>query len=86
MSDCFFSLCTGATGRGGGGGGLRVLKCQPSFCNRCTRFIEQLEDEVSVMKISLCAVITCRSANQKVDNRRQSRASLDSLLMERLTN
>lgn len=48
----------------------------------CTNFIEQLGEEVSLIKISLCAIVTCRSANQNVDNRRQSRASLDSLLME----
>lgn len=69
-------------GEGGCAGGSH--KCQPLFRSKRGGFIEQLKEEVSA--ISFCAIITYRSANQNVDNRRQSGASLDSLLMERLTN
>lgn len=44
---------------------------QPLLFNRRARFIEQVEEDGGVIRVSLCAIITHRSANQKVDNRRQ---------------
>lgn len=70
MSDGCFSLCTGGTGRGEDGL-LVLINVSLLFFNRCANFLEQVEKEVSVIRVSLCVIITHRSANQKVDNRRQ---------------